>query len=97
MNGAKQAVIADAERAGYTIERHDTCVDIVKRTKHAKPRVAIALRIFEDGTAFDATMDLSNGKIVLHTAHTANSRASAFFRTSSTLTRLYFPIFTVGQ
>ena len=64
MNAAKQAVIADAERAGYTIERHETCVDIVKRTKHAKPRVSIALRIYGDGSAFDATMDLSAAKAI---------------------------------
>ena len=68
MNAAKQAVIADAERAGYTIVRHETCVDIVKRTKHAKPRVSTALRIYENGTAFDATMDLSAAKAIRNVA-----------------------------
>lgn len=64
MNAAKQAVIADAARVGYAVERHETCVDIVKRTKHAKPRVSVALRIYENGTAFDATLDLSAAKAI---------------------------------
>lgn len=60
----KQAVVADAMAAGYAIEQGDFCVDLVKRSKHAKPRVLRGLRIYHDGYGFDLTVDLSVAKAI---------------------------------
>jgi hypothetical protein len=62
---AMQQLVLDAQVAGYTVRNeHDMCVDIVKLTKHAKPRVIKGLRIWADGNAFDATMDLAAAKSI---------------------------------
>lgn len=59
-----EKIIADAQAAGYVVVRHENCVDIKRMTKHAKPRVAVALRIWEDGTAIDGTLDLAAAKAI---------------------------------
>ena len=62
---AMQQLVLDAQAAGYTVRNdHDMCVDIVKLSKHAKPRVVRGLRIWADGNAIDATIDLSVAKSI---------------------------------
>jgi hypothetical protein len=60
-----QQLVLDAQAAGYTVRNdHEACLDIVKLTKHTKPRVIKGLRIWADGNAIDATMDLAAAKAI---------------------------------
>ncbi|WP_199028449.1 hypothetical protein [Ralstonia sp. ASV6] len=62
LSAAKRQVINDAIAAGYAAEFSETCVDLVRRSKHEKPRVLRGLRIWADGSAFDVTLDLGSAK-----------------------------------
>ncbi|CAE6795140.1 hypothetical protein R70006_05037 [Paraburkholderia domus] len=59
LSPAKRAVVEDAIAAGYSARYSDTCVDLVRHSAHAKPRLLRGLRIYANGSAFDATLDLS--------------------------------------
>jgi hypothetical protein len=59
-----QQLVLDAQAAGYTVRHGEHNVDIVKLSKHAKPRVIKGLRIWADGNAIDATMDLAAAKAI---------------------------------
>ncbi|WP_354335299.1 hypothetical protein [Undibacterium sp. GrIS 1.2] len=61
----KQAVIADAVSAGYMVEHcGDSAINLVRFSKHVKPRLLRGLRIFADGTAYDLMVDLSCAKTI---------------------------------
>ena len=60
----KRALVKDAVAAGYVAEHSEVCVDVVRRSKHEKPRVLAGLRIWETGSAFDVTLDLSVSKAI---------------------------------
>jgi predicted GNAT family acetyltransferase len=61
---AKRDLVRDAIAAGYVAEHGEVCLDLVRRSKHEKPRVLAGLRIWEAGSAFDVTLDLSVSKAV---------------------------------
>lgn len=61
---AKMQMIEEAQKAGYTVRWHEGCVDVIRLTNHAKPRVSRGLRIWANGSAFDFTMDLSVAKSI---------------------------------
>jgi hypothetical protein len=56
---AKKQIIDDAVSAGYAREDGEFSVDLVKLSKHKKPRVLAGLRIYQDGTAVRLDIDLS--------------------------------------
>jgi hypothetical protein len=57
-------MIEDARTAGYDIREYGMCVDIVKYSKHSKPRPICGLRIWQDGAAIDVMLDLSVAKAI---------------------------------
>jgi hypothetical protein len=61
---AKQDLVRDAIAAGYVAEHGEVCVDVVRRSRHERPRVLGGLRIWENGSAFDAILDLSASKAI---------------------------------
>jgi hypothetical protein len=61
---AMQQLVLDAQSAGYTVRQGENNLDIVKLTKHAKPRAIKGLRIWADGNAIDITMDLAAAKAI---------------------------------
>lgn len=56
---AKQQIVEDAVSAGYVREDGDFWIDLVKRSKHRKPRVLAGIRLYRDGTAIRLDVDLS--------------------------------------
>jgi hypothetical protein len=61
----KQAVIAEAVSVGYIVEHcGDSAINLVRLSKHAKPRLMRGLRIFADGTAYDMLVELSSAKTI---------------------------------
>jgi hypothetical protein len=62
LTAQKSKMVADAISAGFEVRHHETCIDIIKMSRHAKPRVLSGLRVWADGNAFDATIDLSVAK-----------------------------------
>jgi ribosomal protein S18 acetylase RimI-like enzyme len=55
----KRWVVNDAIAAGYAATYTETHVDLVRWSKHEKPRALGGLRIWATGTAFDITLDLA--------------------------------------
>jgi hypothetical protein len=53
----KLALMDDARKAGYVVSSHSGHVDIVKRDRRG--RLISGIVVYENGTAFDATVDLS--------------------------------------
>lgn len=59
---SKRCVVNDAIAAGYVATYGETHLDLVRWSKHEKPRALGGLRIWATGTAFDITLDLSVAK-----------------------------------
>lgn len=60
----KQAVVRDALAAGYTAEHTDSSLDLLRYSKHPKPRVLQGLRIYPDGSGYNYLVQLSIAKTI---------------------------------
>jgi pantothenate synthetase len=64
LTAAKQQLVNDAIAAGFTAKHHAGHVDLIRCSQHKKPQVLVGLRIWANGTAFDAKLDLSVAKSI---------------------------------
>lgn len=64
LSRAKQQLVAEALAAGFRSEHHEARVDLVRWSRHSKPRLMRGLRLYENGTGFDLTVDLSLAKTI---------------------------------
>jgi hypothetical protein len=55
----RAALIADAKAAGYDVIADGTTLRIVRMDRRSKGRPLRGIVLYETGTAFDATVDLS--------------------------------------
>lgn len=59
LTSAKQQIVDDALKAGYSFEDGEYSVDLVRFSKHKQPRLLGGVRIYQDGTAVRLDIDLA--------------------------------------
>jgi hypothetical protein len=62
MTQRKQQLIDDAKAAGFTVVTSESGVVRIRKTHKGNGRVLRGLDLYPDGTAIDATLDLSVAK-----------------------------------
>lgn len=60
----KRAVVSDALAAGYIAEHTDCSLDLLRYSKHKKPRVLQGLRIYPDGSGYNYLVKLADAKTI---------------------------------
>ncbi|MFC4423602.1 hypothetical protein [Cupriavidus pampae] len=64
LTAAKQQLVNDAIAAGFTAKHYEGHVDLIRYSQHKKPQALVALRVWANGTAFDAKLDLAAAKSI---------------------------------